>query len=154
MIFDKVDYINLFINAGTADSIIADYNRIKDGTEFEDNVTVAEGITRRRVELTTKTGGGEIEAHDLHIDVQIMLQGLEVIEVMDREILEVKSANTETDFIFFKGETSRTSSYITLQKGYALILLPYDAHKTQIAYNGVEEKFLKVVYKIHKSKLY
>lgn len=154
MIFEKFDGINKFLNPAVANIVIDDYKLCKNDPSFEDNVVVADGVVRRRIALDTIIGGGEIEAHDFHIDVQIMLQGDEIIEVFDRSLLHPKSVNETTDFTLFNaGDAGMPKSSIYMQKDFALILFPHDAHKTQIAANMTEGKFLKVVYKIKKSKI-
>jgi beta-galactosidase beta subunit len=154
MVFEKFDVINKFLHADIANAVISDYKKCKEDASFEDNFLVTEGVVRRRIELESKLAGGEIEAHDFHIDVQIMLKGDEIIEVFDRSLLHPKSVNETTDFTLFNaGDAGMPKSSIYMQKDFALILFPHDAHKTQIAANMKEGKFLKVVYKIKKSKI-
>lgn len=86
------------------------------------------------------------ESHRQYIDVQFILEGEEIIEVMNKEDLLVTSQyNKEMDLIKYK--TINNSSIIKLKKGDVAIFYPEDAHMPCVELNK-STKVVKTVVKI------
>ena len=86
------------------------------------------------------------ESHKQYIDVQFILEGEEVIEVKNIEVLEVNMPYDVTmDLIKYKDTTE--SSKIILKKGDVAIFYPEDAHMPCIQINK-SSKVIKTVVKV------
>jgi len=86
------------------------------------------------------------ESHKQFIDVQFILEGEEIIEVSNSEILVVSSSyNEQMDLI--KYEDTIQASQIVLKKGDVAIFYPQDAHMPCVK-NLNPSKVIKTVVKV------
>ena len=86
------------------------------------------------------------ESHKKYIDVQFILEGEEIIEVADKDNLNVNmSYSEEMDLI--KYEMTDNSSVLRLKKGDVAIFYPKDAHMPCVKINS-PVKVVKTVVKV------
>jgi len=86
------------------------------------------------------------EAHTDWTDVQIILEGEEIIEVIDQRVLTLtEDARPERDIQFF--ETHPGGSRLHLAAGDVAILAPRDAHRPSLAVTA-PSRVCKVVLKL------
>lgn len=87
-----------------------------------------------------------IEAHREYIDLQIILDGEEIIYGGDIEEYEESiSYDEQKDAAFYKGKASWE---IKCEKNTFAIFYPYDVHQPGVLINS-SQKVTKVVFKIH-----
>jgi len=86
------------------------------------------------------------ESHRQNIDVQFILEGEEIIEVVNKELLEIDmSYSQEMDLLKYKD--TKASSFIRLQKGDVAIFYPDDAHMPCVRVNELV-RVIKTVVKV------
>jgi len=86
------------------------------------------------------------ESHQQYIDVQFILEGEEIIEVLNKSLLEVDMPySKEMDLI--KYQDSMKSSLVRLAKGDVAIFFPEDAHMPCVKVNN-STKVVKTVVKV------
>jgi len=87
------------------------------------------------------------ESHKQYIDVQFILEGEEIIEVINTNNLMIKSSyNDKIDLV--KYEMSDQSSILKLKKGDIAIFFPQDGHMPCIKIKS-SLKVVKTVIKVH-----
>lgn len=91
---------------------------------------------------------GRPEGHRKYIDVQLLLDGIEQIDVtFDNDALEIYTPyNPEKDCFFVK--RTAADATVTLTPGKFAVLFPGDLHQPCIAVNDQPSKVRKVVFKI------
>lgn len=102
----------------------------KDLTEIPVGLTVLEnGVTASVQEYTTMAPAElPFETHDKFLDLQYVVKGEEIIQVVPREILETKTVyDADKDIEFYKEPNVTGGVY--LKAGHYTILSPNDAHK-------------------------
>lgn len=88
--------------------------------------------------------GGKFEAHKKYIDLQYIVTGNEIIEVLP--LTDVReSTGYEPDIEFFAAQTS-TSNVLVMNAGTFAIFAPQDAHRPCIKHTA--ETIRKIVFKI------
>ena len=83
------------------------------------------------------------EAHRRYMDLQVVIQGVEVIGYANINHLTQGEYDANKDFLHLFGE----GSFLTLQNSNFALLLPQDAHMTGIAF-GAPAPVKKIVIKI------
>lgn len=86
------------------------------------------------------------EAHEKHVDVQILLKGTERIGVTQETNLVVNEPYCEEDDYGLFDDPGESSS-VLIKPGYFLLLLPHDAHQPGVTNTEVQD-IQKVVVKI------
>ena len=86
------------------------------------------------------------ESHRKYIDVQVILEGEEIIEVIDSNFLEV-SMPYDKGMDLIKYKDTNQSSLIRLGKGDVAIFYPEDAHMPCVCINNCV-KVIKTVVKV------
>ena len=88
------------------------------------------------------------EAHRQMIDLQIPLDGPEIIEIYPTDQLTGSEAyDTEKDLIFFD-QPSGTVTSLYVQPGEVVVLYPEDGHKPCVLPAGAQDQFRKLVFKV------
>lgn len=89
----------------------------------------------------------QFEVHQEHIDVQIVINGIEEIDVLfnDGFCKEIKEKQSENDISFVDYSGGDVSRFI-LKNSLFIIIFPYELHKPCISINN--ELITKVVFKI------
>lgn len=86
------------------------------------------------------------ESHYKYVDIQFLISGVENLQVVDINRLQIEVPYDEIKERILYHPTSNSAS-VVLRPGSAVILYPKDAHRT-IAYNGEPCKVKKVVGKV------
>ena len=108
---------------------------------------VNEGFYYNVQEYETKVNPMKhFESHCKYVDIQMLISGTEVLQVVDINRLNIEVPYDELKERVLYHSTN-TAASIILRKGSAVILYPSDAHRT-IAFNGVPCKVKKIVGKI------
>lgn len=85
------------------------------------------------------------EAHGKYADIQMAVEGEELVGVSSLEFLAVKTFDQEADLYEVEGPVEQ---YIRLTPGRALIVMPGDAHKLKLA-QGQPARVKKAVVKVY-----
>jgi YhcH/YjgK/YiaL family protein len=100
-----------------------------------------------QVYLTKPRAEGFFETHRKYVDLQVMIEGEEVMEVIDASRLTVKQDyNAERDLVIY-GDTG-AASQLRLAPGLAAIYFPADAHMGSLCVGATAALVRKVVVKI------
>ena len=84
------------------------------------------------------------EAHRVYMDLQLVLEGEELVGWAPLESLtETVPYSESEDIAFYSG----TGEYVTLKKGRALLLSPWDGHKPGVS-NELGSHIKKIVVKL------
>jgi biofilm protein TabA len=107
---------------------------IIDGDRVFANVVTGQGKGRAAVQL---------EAHDVYIDIQCILQGPDIIGWRCRQSCKSIAIpyDQERDLLFYK---ERPTSWITCPAGSFALLMPSDAHAPMAAADLVRKIIFKV----------
>ena len=91
-----------------------------------------------------------LESHKKYIDIQLMLQGEEVMDICDTSRLSIKTEYDEEKDIMFWNIPSRMAR-TTLKTGDYIVLYPENAHRGAVSLEG-PEKVVKIVGKVFITK--
>jgi biofilm protein TabA len=87
------------------------------------------------------------ESHIKYVDIQFLISGEEIIEVVHTDLLEVDSEyNEEGDYSLYKA--SPNSSKIIMQRGDLAIFFPMDGHMPGIKRKRERSRVFKAVVKV------
>lgn len=90
---------------------------------------------------------GSYEGHRNYIDIQHILSGVEVIEVINIDKATVKTEyNAEKDIGFF--EENQKAGKVVLEAGEYGIFFPWDIHKPGLCFEGKPDTVKKIVVKV------
>lgn len=99
---------------------------------------------------TTDDNDNMVEAHNQYVDVQVILNGTEVIKIYKRNDLQTKKEySDETDCEFFHPVAEALSAELIMNIKLVAILFPQDAHLAALSYNGSESNIKKIVFKVY-----
>jgi YhcH/YjgK/YiaL family protein len=122
---------------------------ISSGKEGEAPV-LGSDIFVKVLKYETKTGDFVTESHRVYRDIQIVTHGVEGIEVMSPEVLEIsRPYQAADDCVFYAPTPAGSGTRITLVPGWFALFHPHDAHKTQIAGHEGPAQIRKIVVKVH-----
>lgn len=86
-----------------------------------------------------------LEIHDSHIDIHVVLKGVETMGIKDRGLCELKDVKyDEADDIAFLDNNENPDNYISIGEGNLAIIFPSDAHAPLIG----EGEVVKAVFKV------
>ncbi len=88
-----------------------------------------------------------LESHETYVDIQVTLEGSEVIEYFYRDYLQIKTPYNDTTDAQFYHYPDGPKAIIENQVGFFTALWPEDAHMTQLRSKGYE-RVKKVVVKV------
>ena len=87
------------------------------------------------------------EGHENYIDIQCVLEGCEILGVVDVEKAVIKDEyNPERDIAFY--EDCDCASYCVAGQGDFCVFYPHDIHRPCIAVDNLPSKVRKIVVKI------
>lgn len=90
---------------------------------------------------------GKFEGHRNYIDIQHILCGTEVMDVMDLSKARTKTAyDSSKDIEFF--ENNPMAGRLVLQEGEYAVFFPWDIHKPGLCFNGKPDSVRKIVVKV------
>lgn len=85
-----------------------------------------------------------LEIHDSHIDIHVVLKGVETMGIKDRSLCDMKDVKyDEADDIAFL-DNENPDNYISIGEGNLAIIFPSDAHAPLIG----EGEIVKAVFKV------
>lgn len=84
----------------------------------------------------------KLETHNRFIDIQIPLDGVEVMGYTPRADLPDAEYNAEKDITFYPG---LAESYLTIKPGMFAIFFPEDGHAPGVTSDGVKKVIVKVL---------
>ena len=84
----------------------------------------------------------KLETHNSFIDIQIPLDGVEVMGYTPRADLLDAEYNAEKDITFYPG---LAESYLTIKPGMFAIFFPEDGHAPGVTPDGVKKVIVKVL---------
>ena len=84
----------------------------------------------------------KLETHNRFIDIQIPLDGVEVMGYTPRADLPEAEYNAEKDITFYPG---LAESYLTINPGMFAIFFPEDGHAPGVTPDGVKKVIVKVL---------
>lgn len=88
------------------------------------------------------------ERHKNYIDIQYIIEGKEIMGVLDISKATVKEEySEEKDAAFY--ENSNDVSFCIAKSGDFCVFYPHDIHAPGLAYNNMESDVKKIVVKIH-----
>ena len=100
---------------------------------------------------TKKPEDSLFESHIKYIDIQLLISGEEVIEVVHTDLLKIDSEyNEENDYSLY--EVGPDSSKIIMKKGDFSILFPVDGHMPGMQIGKEPQQVFKTVVKVPFSK--
>ena len=89
-----------------------------------------------------------LESHRKYIDLQFLLHGMERIDYINTDGLEMRgNYNPEKDIVFYKKTKAELGSLYLNGRNFA-VFFPHDAHAPQITTFSLQENVKKVVVKI------
>ncbi len=108
---------------------------------------VNEGFFYNVIEYdTTNEVDKPYESHRMYVDIQLLLSGEEIMQIVDIDRLQVK-----VQYDFIKDITlynpSKNAASIVLRSGSVMLLYSKDAHRS-MSYNGIDSHVVKIVGKI------
>lgn len=87
------------------------------------------------------------EGHEKYIDIQVVVEGCEMIGVADiSKAVPETDYNEEKDIAFYRN--CQTASYCIAEAGDFLVLYPHDIHRPGMACDNIPENVKKVVVKV------
>lgn len=149
MIFDTIEnceqYYKLHPNYEKAFSFLKD--AIKKFPETGKHEILGDDLFASVQAYNTLTEDGKMEAHKKYVDIQFIVSGKETMIVNDIAKSELTDQYREDwDAAFYKVDES--CSKLTLTPGCFVVLLPNDAHRPCVAFDGVSEAVEKIVMKV------
>ena len=144
MIFDTIDKLKQYLAYDKRFALIAAFLSENDAATLPlGNHSVGAGISASVSEYAPGDGG-KFEAHRVYTDLQYIVSGNEIIEVLP--LSEVKdSQGYEPDIEFFAAQTS-ASNVLVMNAGTFAIFAPHDAHRPCIKHTA--DTIRKIVFKI------
>ncbi|WP_052360979.1 YhcH/YjgK/YiaL family protein [Geminisphaera colitermitum] len=103
------------------------------------NIELGEGVfAMEQVYQTKPHNEGRWEAHRAYIDVQVIIQGAELMEIAETSRLQVEEDHTPgRDVLFFRpipaGATGGGASVLLADTGFVGVFFPVDAHRPSLA---------------------
>ncbi|MDF1823582.1 MAG: YhcH/YjgK/YiaL family protein [Verrucomicrobiales bacterium] len=111
--------------------------------------SVAEGVDVKTVQYETSSPSVcEFETHRDHVDVQVCIEGEELIRLARRSTLKVSSEWDSKGDVLFYEKPEMTGDSICLVKGSVAVLFPEDAHCCGESVNGSDSLLRKFVFKV------
>ncbi|MEI7492872.1 MAG: YhcH/YjgK/YiaL family protein [Bacteroidota bacterium] len=149
MIFDKINNLNFYIPKHIffqIEPIIIQYKN-----NFLCNVSkeITKYIFYKTLNYNTKNQDVKIEAHEIYIDLQLVLIGEENILLYDINDVNIECPySKEIDCEYYRKSKLHPVSFVTLNPRYFIILMPGELHQSQICHGNQSENISKIVFKI------
>lgn len=146
MIFDKLNNISLYKNIP---GLVIDFvNNLDSEIELGKHILSDEIYVNVETYSTRTLNNARFESHQNYIDIQILLQGEELIYTAESDKLNVESPyNPEKDITFYSDNLNKRHNF-KLDGSNFVMLYPHEAHAPQVAINDESKNVLKVVVKI------
>ena len=148
MIFDTINNIKKYpqISEEIADFILGLSSTIQLGRI----VLSEDGLTYANVDeyITKEHSACKLEAHRKYVDIQLLLEGIEELDYIGLQGLEIQQEYDVTRDVMFFQPTEKVLNKVVLDAGKFVLLYPHEAHQPQMAYKNTPSKVKKVVVKI------
>jgi biofilm protein TabA len=130
MIYDRLENLSLYFRPGTrlhqalvyasdAASTVADGRADVDGDQLYASVATYETATRAE---------RRFEAHRKYIDVQVLLEGEEVIDVsLENDLCVLEAYDAARDVLFL--EPPQRFACLAMRPGFFAVFYPHDVHR-------------------------
>jgi YhcH/YjgK/YiaL family protein len=86
------------------------------------------------------------ETHDVYTDVQIVVEGIEIMQTVPKDCLRPLDHSIPGDFRFFDADKD-VSSFVVRKNDFA-VFFPGEAHKPSCLYKNHEISVKKLVFKV------
>ncbi len=108
---------------------------------------VNEGFFYNVIEYdTTNEVDKPYESHRMYVDIQLLLSGEEIMQIVDIDRLQVKAHyDSLKDCTLYN--PSKNAASIVLRPGSVMLLYPKDAHRS-VSYSGIASHVVKIVGKV------
>jgi YhcH/YjgK/YiaL family protein len=122
------------------------------GIDQHKKIEIADGIIAIEQSYNVRKSDSSLfESHIKFVDFQLLILGMEIIEVLHIDLLKLHSEyDKENDYSLYKSKSN--SSKILMQKGDLSILFPKDGHMPGIVFEDdllrVHKTVVKVPYSI------
>jgi biofilm protein TabA len=147
MIYDVLSNFHNYIAIHPLFSVVSDFINSHDLSAVEiGRTTIAQGVFAVVNEYATdRIENKFIECHKRHIDIQIVLDGIEQVGICNKnECKIIEEYNEEKDLEKLEGKTD----LITLKNGCFAIFFPQDGHVPGLIIGDKENRVKKAVFKI------
>lgn len=146
MILDKIENLNCYASLNPYINKVVEYLNNSDwmnmpsgrvyieGKELFANFDIAHG---RNIDEAV------LETHNRMIDIQLIIDGEELVGWCPRSELEPVEYNAEGDFSLYPGQ--KPQQYLTLKKGQFMLFLPEDGHAPCIT---PQKEYRKIIFKL------
>ncbi|CAN1556701.1 EbgC Beta-galactosidase, beta subunit [Spirosomataceae bacterium] len=152
MIFDKVENLPQYFDKPWVNLVLDFYKTLDVNTPNGEYELMGRDLYCKVLDYETKTTDFITESHRKYVDIQISLDGEEIIEVnnFDSPNLSIsENYNEINDCIFYNNSLSHFDNKIHLRKDFMAIFFPQDIHTTQILSSKIESRIKKVVFKLN-----
>lgn len=150
MIYDRIENMHFYLK-GSILSVLQ--NAVTGLVENEPDGIYPlqiDDIYKKVLRYHTRVSDCITESHRKYIDIQLILSGVELIKIYDRnKLIVLEDYNPETDNIFYNIDDNFAVSEIRLIPGFFCLFFPDDAHQTQIADQNGSQLVTKIVFKVH-----
>jgi YhcH/YjgK/YiaL family protein len=147
VIFDNIEKLNRYLQQDLYNEILQVLNSNSISlTEYQE-LTNNYGFYKI-IKYLPKQNDFVIESHIRYVDIQIILQGVEQINIYKSKLNILRDYNQEDDCTFYSKTDHDFDSMVVLKKGNFAIFFADDIHETQISYQGIKDSILKIVFKI------
>ena len=144
MIFDTIDKLGKYIAYDGRLALIAAFLAENDAASLPVGTYPLDAGITANVSEYAPGNGGKFEAHRIYTDLQYIVSGNEIIEVLP--LTDVReSTGYEPDIEFFATQTS-ASNMLVMRAGTFAIFEPCDAHRPCIRHTA--DTIRKIVFKI------
>jgi YhcH/YjgK/YiaL family protein len=149
MIYDKLENLSGFVSQNIYESIIDLLTIDSFQSGLKKHIVNDELIINYDEYAPKNVTDCVLETHKRYVDIHILLDGEEVVKVIDKKLLQSKTEyDTNRDVKFYE-MIEKYPVNILLTKGYFLLINQDEAHITQIKPNDeYNKKVKKIVIKI------
>ena len=145
MVVDKIENLKNYVSLNPLFAKVVEYFESTDLLAQEVGKVKLQGddlvINFQQAKAKTKEEA-RLETHNRFIDIQIPLDGVELMGYTPRADLKEEEYNAEKDITFFEG---LAESYFTVKPGMFAIFFPQDGHAPGITETGVKKIIVKVL---------
>lgn len=145
MVIDKIENLEKYASLNPLFSQAIEFLKSTDLNAHEIGKVKLQGddLVVNFAQARPKTKGeAKLETHNRFIDIQIPLDGVEVMGYTPRADLPDAEYNAEKDITFYPG---LAESYLTIKPGMFAIFFPEDGHAPGVTPDGVKKVIVKVL---------
>ena len=149
MIFDTISHLPQYLPQDVWKDLESFLSRLcPDAPEGQCEIRKSEIFAQISSYKTRLPSKGHFETHDKYVDVQIVLSGMEMIDVVPRDALIPDTDYDEQNDICFYKTTDVHAVRLPMVPSHFAMFFPQDAHDPQLAPPTGVQNVKKVVIKI------